>query len=70
MQAQVRLMGSTDGVALSVVDFGGSGPAILFLHGLAGHGGEWQTVVELLGDGCRTMALDLRGHGHELPSVG
>jgi pimeloyl-ACP methyl ester carboxylesterase len=30
-----------DGVRLAATDFGGGGPAVLLLHGLAGHAGEW-----------------------------
>ena len=30
-----------DGVRLAGIDFGGDGPSVLLLHGLAGHVGEW-----------------------------
>ncbi len=38
-------------------------PTILFLHGLAGYGGEWKQVCELLDDGIGIIAPDQRGHG-------
>ncbi len=44
-------------------DTGGQGPALLLLHGLAGHGGEWNGVAERLADRYRVLAPDQRGHG-------
>ncbi|MDQ6637815.1 MAG: alpha/beta hydrolase [Candidatus Dormibacteraeota bacterium] len=42
----------------------GSGPrTVMFLHGLAGHGGEWASTVESLGPAFTTTTLDQRGHG-------
>ncbi|HTU95151.1 MAG TPA: alpha/beta hydrolase [Solirubrobacteraceae bacterium] len=52
-----------DGVRLSYRDFGGDGPAILLLHGLAGHGGEWAQTASWLTAGHRVLAPDARGHG-------
>lgn len=52
-----------DGTRLACCDFGGAGPAVLFLHGLAGHAGEWaETAAAFVGD-YRVLALDQRGHG-------
>ena len=53
-----------DGVRLAGVDFGGEGPPVLFLHGLAGHTGEWEPTAAGLRDRFRVLALDARGHGH------
>lgn len=54
-----------DGVRLSCRDWGGSGPDVLLLHGLAGHAGEWDATAPALRDaGYRVLALDQRGHGH------
>jgi pimeloyl-ACP methyl ester carboxylesterase len=53
-----------DGVGLAVVDFGGDGPPVLFLHGLAGHAGEWSRVASRLPREFHVLALDLRGHGN------
>ncbi|MEU7892805.1 alpha/beta hydrolase [Nonomuraea sp. NPDC049152] len=44
-------------------DSGGSGPAVLLLHGLAGQSHEWDPLSEQLGDRYRLLALDQRGHG-------
>ncbi|MFF1511683.1 alpha/beta fold hydrolase [Streptomyces sp. NPDC058326] len=53
-----------DGVRLLCRDWGGSGPDVLLLHGLAGHAGEWDATARLLRDsGHRVVALDQRGHG-------
>ncbi|MEU3395617.1 alpha/beta fold hydrolase [Streptomyces filamentosus] len=52
------------GVILSLRDWGGDGPGVLLLHGLAGHCGEWDGLARRLGgDGYRVLALDQRGHG-------
>ncbi|MCX4982263.1 alpha/beta fold hydrolase [Streptomyces sp. NBC_00572] len=53
-----------DGVRLACRDWGGTGPDVLLLHGLAGHAGEWDDTARLLRDsGHRVVALDQRGHG-------
>lgn len=44
-------------------DWGGDGPPVLLLHGLAGHAGEWDHLAEGLGGQHRMLALDQRGHG-------
>ena len=52
-----------DGTRLACCDYGGEGPAVLLLHGLAGHAGDWaSTAAGLVGD-HRVLALDQRGHG-------
>ncbi|MBT2441104.1 alpha/beta hydrolase [Streptomyces sp. ISL-36] len=41
-----------------------SGPAVVLLHGLAGHAGEWDPLAaRLQADGHRVVAVDQRGHG-------
>ncbi|EFK98383.1 LOW QUALITY PROTEIN: hydrolase, partial [Streptomyces sp. SPB78] len=46
------------------LDWGGDGPPVLLLHGLAGYAGEWGPVaVRLRERGHRVLAMDLRGHG-------
>jgi pimeloyl-ACP methyl ester carboxylesterase len=52
-----------DGVRLACHDFGGEGPSVLFLHGLAGHADEWAQTASWLTERCRVVALDARGHG-------
>ena len=38
-------------------------PMILLLHGLAGHRGEWMSVIDLLAPTTGVLAPDQRGHG-------
>ncbi len=45
------------------LDFGGSGPALLMVHGLGGSGLNWMAVGDELARRHRTMALDLAGFG-------
>lgn len=52
-----------DGVRLAGLDFGGDGPSVLLLHGLAGYAGEWAETARWLTERSRVVALDARGHG-------
>ncbi|MBD0709371.1 MULTISPECIES: alpha/beta fold hydrolase [unclassified Streptomyces] len=52
-----------DGVRISCRDWGGSGPPVVLLHGLAGHAGEWDTAAAHLRARHRVVAVDQRGHG-------
>jgi pimeloyl-ACP methyl ester carboxylesterase len=52
-----------DGVRIACRDFGGHGPAVLLLHGLAGHAGEWAETAAWLSVDHRVLAFDARGHG-------
>lgn len=52
-----------DGVRLVCRDWGGDGPPVLLLHGLAGHSGEWDRLAGPLSGRHRMIALDQRGHG-------
>jgi pimeloyl-ACP methyl ester carboxylesterase len=52
-----------DGVRLACRDFGGDGPSVVLLHGLAGHADEWTQTASWLIGRCRVIALDARGHG-------
>ena len=52
-----------DRVRLAGLDYGGDGPCVLLLHGLAGHAGEWAETAGWLTERCRVVALDARGHG-------
>jgi pimeloyl-ACP methyl ester carboxylesterase len=51
-----------DGATLRVRDFGGDGTPVVFLHGLAGHAGEWSAAASSLPGGFWPLALDQRGH--------
>lgn len=56
--------GIRDGVSLAWRDFGGDGPAVLLLHGLAGHTEEWSGTASWLTKRARVVAPEARGHGH------
>jgi pimeloyl-ACP methyl ester carboxylesterase len=58
-----ELLMDRDGVRLAALDFGGTGPSALLLHGLAGYAGEWAATAHRLTARCRVVALDARGHG-------
>jgi esterase len=45
------------------LDWGGSGPAILLLHGGGLNAHTWDVMALMLRDGYRCIALDQRGHG-------
>jgi pimeloyl-ACP methyl ester carboxylesterase len=50
-------------VRLAVVDWGGTGPSALLLHGLAGYAKEWADTAAWLSVDHRVVAFDQRGHG-------
>jgi pimeloyl-ACP methyl ester carboxylesterase len=52
-----------EGVRVSCRDWGGSGPSVVLLHGLAGHAGEWDAIARDLSPHHRVVAVDQRGHG-------
>lgn len=55
-------------VSLRALDFGGRGPPVVLLHGLAGYAGEWAETTSWLREHHRVVALDQRGHGHSTRS--
>lgn len=48
---------------LAVTDWGGDGPPIVLIHGLAGSQRDWGAVVAQLADHFRVVTYDLRCHG-------
>jgi pimeloyl-ACP methyl ester carboxylesterase len=53
-----------DGIRLYARDWGGSGQAVVLLHGLASNARIWDGVApRLTAAGLRVVALDQRGHG-------
>jgi pimeloyl-ACP methyl ester carboxylesterase len=49
--------------SLHLLDWGGSGPVCLLIHGFADGAFVWNEFAPLLTPYARTLALDLRGHG-------
>lgn len=45
----------------------GSGPPLVFLHGLGGVGANWAGVAPALADRRRVLVVDLPGHGGSAP---
>ena len=52
-----------EGVRIACQDFGGVGPPVLILHGLAGQSSEWTWTADRLVPLFRVRAPDARGHG-------
>ena len=44
-------------------DVAGSGPTLIFLHGIGGNRRNWARQVGALSDMCQTVAWDARGYG-------
>ncbi len=45
------------------IDFGGSGPTLVLVHGLGGSHVNWMAVGPALAHGARVLAIDLAGFG-------
>lgn len=58
-----RLVPAPEGGDISVIDYGGDGPAVVLMHHLGMGPLQWREVVEALGDRVRAVAPALRGHG-------
>lgn len=41
----------------------GAGDAVVLIHGLGSHVGDWKRQIDALSDTFRVIAVDLRGHG-------
>jgi pimeloyl-ACP methyl ester carboxylesterase len=48
---------------LSVTDWGGDGPPMVFIHGLNGKQRDWDPVATQLAEQCRVITYDQRCHG-------
>ncbi|WP_245618321.1 alpha/beta fold hydrolase [Knoellia aerolata] len=57
------------GHELSFVD-SGSGPALLFIHGILGSQRQWSRLVDKLDDDHRVLVPDLFGHGDSAKPLG
>jgi pimeloyl-ACP methyl ester carboxylesterase len=52
------------GVSTRVIQWGETGPLVVFVHGLGSHAGVWsQLAPQLAAEGRRCLAVDLPGHG-------
>ncbi len=58
---------STD---LEVVEQGGGGQLVVFVHGVFDRGGAFDPVVRLLSAECRMLAYDRRGYGRSVNAHG
>lgn len=63
MSSGKRLFLKSQNARLCCIDFGGDGPTMLLLHGLAGRANEWHSTAECLSGQGHVFALDQRGHG-------
>lgn len=54
---------------LSYVD-SGSGPVVLFIHGILGSQQQWAHLVDAMDDGHRVLVPDLFGHGESAKPMG
>lgn len=48
---------------LHTLEYGSSGPRIVFCHGLFGQGRNWNNIARSLSDSYRVTAVDLPNHG-------
>lgn len=53
----------TDDGTIAALDFGGSGPPVMLVHGSGHNAAAWTDVAPYLTKHCRVVAVDLRGHG-------
>jgi pimeloyl-ACP methyl ester carboxylesterase len=53
----------TNGIELSVAEYGKSGPPLVLLHGIGSRYVSWWPVIGRLADHFRLIVPDLRGHG-------
>ena len=53
----------TGGVSIHYLRTGGSGPPLIFLHGLTGNGACWTPVARFLQGAFDVLMPDARGHG-------
>ncbi|MDO8615117.1 MAG: alpha/beta hydrolase [Dehalococcoidia bacterium] len=51
------------GIRLHYLDWGGAGPPLLLLHGLASNAHIWDLTAPYLASRFRALAVDQRGHG-------
>lgn len=69
MKSEHECVAILNGHALSYLD-SGSGPAVLFIHGLTGSSRNWAHLVDALNADHRIIAPDLHGHGASAKPMG
>ena len=62
-----RMISGVDGLGLHLLDWGGRGTPLLFVHGYGHNAHLWDPLVPDLVDHYRVLALDNRGHGDSEP---
>ena len=63
MRATDRMVPGVNDLTLHLVDWGGDGAPLLFVHGYGHNAHLWDALVPELSDRYRVLALDSRGHG-------
>lgn len=69
MKREYECMAVLNGNDYSYLD-SGSGPAVLFIHGLTGSSRNWAHLVNELNGDHRVLAPDLHGHGSSAKPMG
>src|SRR5207237_6811700 len=54
---------AVNGIRLHVLDWGGSGPPLILLHGIARHAHTFDHIAPEFSRHYRVIAVDMRGHG-------
>lgn len=52
-----------ENVSIAVHQHPGIGPKVLLIHGIGSSSGDFNPVISAMGDFCRPVTIDLRGHG-------
>lgn len=63
MRATNRKIPGADNLTLNLVDWGGKGAPLLFVHGFGHNAHLWDILIPDLERAYRVLALDNRGHG-------
>src|SRR5436190_15818258 len=62
---------STNGIELSVAEYGSSGPPLLMLHGIGSRYVSWYPILDRLAEHFHIIAPDFRDHGDsDKPAAG
>ncbi|MFQ5698180.1 MAG: alpha/beta fold hydrolase [Myxococcota bacterium] len=64
MEPRARHLKGADGLELRLYEWSETGTTLLLLHGFGNDAHVWDSLAPRLAPHYRTLALDLRGHGH------